>query len=88
MKISIDIRGNISHSLVIENNLINNNKKVSDEEINNLIRIIRLWKNEYGTSNIIDALEYTINVDGEVIHGKGIFPSNFSELLDWINKNA
>ena len=88
MKIVIEIKGINCISLVIENDMINNEKIVSKEEINNLLRIIRLWKKEYGTSDGLDLEEFYINVDGDVMHGKGVFPNNYHELKDWINKNA
>ena len=88
MKIVIEIKGINHTSLVVENETINNEKEISKEEINNLLRIIRLWKKEYGTGNGLDLEEFYINVDGDVMHGKGVFPSNYHELKEWVNKNA
>ena len=88
MKIVIEIKGINHTSLEIENDMINNEKIISKEEIDNLLRIIRLWKKEYGTLDRLDAEEFYINVDGDVVHGKGVFPNNYNELKNWINKNA
>lgn len=84
MKIIIQIKGINSAYLVIENNMINNEKEINQDVINELFRIIRLWKNEYGNSNKLDQDEFYINVDGDIIHGKGVYPNNYKELLDWI----
>ena len=58
---------------------------ISDEFKKNLVRIIRLWKNEYGTSNNIDDEEFRVTVTTldakESFHGKGIFPENYNSLI-------
>ena len=65
-----------------------NDKKyeVTDTFLNNIIKIILYWKNEYGTTNMIDAEEFTITVytdDGkEKYHGKGIYPNNYRILKE------
>lgn len=65
-----------------------NNKKIilSDDLLDRIKRIFIYWKNEYGTSNVIDAQEFTILVKtpNEVtkFHGKGIYPQNYRELID------
>lgn len=67
-----------------------NDKKyeVTDEFLNTLKNTILYWKNEYGTSNKIDAEEFTIIVyseDGEdKYHGKGIYPNNYSLLKEML----
>ena len=70
--------------------LINDTKKeVSDEFLDNLIRTIRLWKNEYGYDTHIDEEEFTVIVnENERFHGKGVYPDNyetFKELLGELN---
>jgi hypothetical protein len=68
-------------------------KTIQDDFIERLIDIIKYWKNENGTKDGIDALEYTITIyDGDKkykYHGKGVLPSNFNvfrELLGEINE--
>lgn len=69
-----------------------NEKKypISNAKINEILKIISLWKNEYGTKQGIDLEEFTINVTTEnkvdKIHGKGIYPSNYKLLLDIIGE--
>ena len=63
-----------------------NKKKytIDDEFKDELVRIIRLWKNEYGSSNNIDDQEFTVIVHTdkkETFHGKGIFPKNYEHLI-------
>ena len=70
--------------------LINESKReFSDEFLDNLIRTIRLWNNEYGNSIRIDDEEFTVIVnENEKFHGKGIFPDNydtFKKLLGELN---
>ena len=66
-----------------------NNKKysVTDDFLKDVVRTIRLWKNEYGNiSNVIDSEEFTITVKTkekeEKFHGKGIFPKNYNYLKE------
>ena len=59
---------------------------IDDEFKENIVRIIRLWKHEYGSSKDIDAEEFSVIVtttDGEKesFHGKGIFPRGYRELI-------
>ena len=64
------------------------NKKyiVTDDFLKEITRTIRLWKNEYGTSNIIDDEEFKVIVKTkekeETFHGKGIFPNNYEHLKE------
>ena len=64
-----------------------NGKKyeIDNEFLNCLENIILTWKNEYGNSNKIDPEEFLIriktNTSLQKIHGKGIFPDNYGELL-------
>ena len=65
-----------------------NNKKhtVSDEYLQEIVRTIRLWKNEYGTSKTMDSEEFKVIVKTkekeETFHGKGIFPDNYEHLKE------
>lgn len=69
--------------LVINPNTLtfNNDKKISKELINELIRTICLWKNEYGFSSKIDVEEFKVIIKTtnkiDTFHGKGIYPSNY-----------
>ena len=80
----------LTHALVTYQDKIcymNNNKYiVNDDFLDGLVRTIRLWKNEYGSSKIVDSEEFTIIVrtkEGEEsFHGKGIFPSNYNSLKE------
>ena len=78
-------------SLVIDpNNLVVNNKKISEELIHELIRTICLWKSEYGYSNTIDAEEFLLRIKTlnkvDTFHGKGIFPKNYSYFKEIIGE--
>ena len=68
--------------------LLNNNKySINNEFKEELVRIIRTWKNEYGTSNNIDDQEFKVIVNADkkyTYHGKGIFPSNYQRLIEMI----
>ena len=79
---------NIVNSIIsFEDNicLYNNHKYIIDEEFKDkLVRIIRLWKHEYGYSNNIDDQEFNVTVytdKKESFHGKGIFPNNYASLI-------
>lgn len=59
---------------------------IDDLKVNRILNIISYWNNEYGSKDGIDLQEFTIvvnSMDGETkFHGKGIFPSNYQQLLD------
>lgn len=80
----------ISFLLIYDNNIcyLNNKKYSIDNSFKeNLLRIIRTWKNEYGSINGIDIEEFTITITTnkeEKIHGKGVFPDNYNELINLI----
>ena len=64
-----------------------NDKKysINKEWKDTLIRIIRTWEKEYGSKSGIDLEEFTITITSnkkEVIHGKGIFPENYHNLIE------
>ncbi len=69
-----------------------NNKKytVTTDYMDNILSIIKLWKHEYGYSNIIDSGEFkiiiTYNGNEEVFHGKGVFPNNYSNLISLLGE--
>ena len=63
-----------------------NNKKylVDDLFLKQLKDILYTFKNEYGTSQQIDAEEFIIKVSSsgreDIYHGKGVFPVNYHEF--------
>lgn len=82
----------VFHAIIAYNTKICyiNNKAYTLKEsfLEEFIRTIRLWKNEYGNNHKIDDEEFTVLIqtdkNEEVFHGKGIFPDNyhyFKELL-------
>ena len=73
----------------ITNKLININgniKKITEEQINNLLRIIRTWSNS-NSSKILDDQKFNIIVDNkEIITGSTMLQDNYIELERWINE--
>ena len=74
----------------VKNNkvLVNNiEKTISKSKIDELIRIIRNWKEEY-LGNIIDSERFMIKIntnDGtDIIKGNGCYPENYSAFKEWI----
>ena len=93
IEISIKSGINTKYSSLFDfkNNLcIINDKKIMINDIteSRLLRIIRTWKNNYGNSNNIDAEEFLITVISnnviEIIKGKGNYPNNYDELLEFL----
>lgn len=70
-------------------NFNNNIKEITEEKIQDLLRIIRTWDNYYGSSNIIDDIRYsiTIIIDKEVdaLKSDGVKPHNFDLFMNWVN---
>ena len=66
--------------------LLNNNKySINSDFKDELVRIIRTWENEYGSSNNIDDQEFKVIVNADkkyVYHGKGIYPDNYQRLIE------
>ena len=83
---NIDIYINVIKETIIVNN---QEQKITEEQIDDLIRIIRTWKNEYSNPNIIDAESFFIKInttDGtEIIKGSGEYPDNYILLKEWIS---
>ena len=66
-------------------------KDISNNFIDELVRIIRLWKHEYGNDSKIDSEEFTVIVTSndktiDKFHGKGIYPDNYSQFIDLIGE--
>lgn len=67
-------------------NINGNIKKVTEEQINNLLRINRNWSNS-NSSKILDDQKFNIIIDNkEVIAGSTIQQDNYIELESWINE--
>ena len=83
---------NIFHALIIYPRKICyiNRKKyiLSKEYLEELIRIIRTWENEYISNKNIDDEEFQIVIktenDQEIFHGKGKYPENYACFKDLI----
>ncbi len=74
----IDFNENICYKNNIKYSI---NSDFKDE----LVRIIRSWKNEYGTSKNIDDQEFKVIVNADkknIYHGKGVFPDNYQRLIE------
>lgn len=63
-------------------------KDISEEKINELLRIIRLWNNTYD-NKLIDGEEFTIKIvykdNVEKISGKGLCEKNYKSFRKWIS---
>lgn len=65
-----------------------NSKKYEIEETiaPRILKLLSYWKKEYGTASGIDVQEFTITITSTTeetkFHGKGIYPSNYQQLLD------
>ena len=77
----------------IKNNVVkinNKEKNIDDEDINNLIRIIRNWDNEYKSNKIIDGEQFIIKLNTskgtEVIKGKGDYPKNYHAFKELVGR--
>lgn len=71
-----------------KNNCTINDKKIkiSDEDIDNIIRIIRYWDNIY-QSDILDGREYFISIrsNHEIMYRfRNKFPSDFNLLINYL----
>lgn len=92
IKINIDKIGynqiillNLKDKIVITDSI---KKNINQEKIDELLRIIRLWKNKYISSNNIDSEKFNISIvsgnDEEKIIGVGTYPSNYVEFKKWV----
>ena len=83
---NIDIYIDVLKETIIVNN---QEQKITEEQIDDLIRIIRTWKNEYSNPNIIDAESFFIKIDTkdgiEIIKGSGEYPKDYILLKEWIS---
>lgn len=76
---------------VVKKRVITKNKMmlITNDQIDELLRIIRLWKNEYTGDTVLDGECFliTINMGNkiEVIKGQGSYPDNYQNLKDWIS---
>ena len=64
--------------------------ELTKEFLDELIRTMRFWKNEYGNDTKLDNEEFTIiittNNNIERIHGKGYYPVNYSHLIEMLGE--
>lgn len=62
---------------------------ITSDKIDELLRIIRAWKNEYN-GTIIDGESFLIKINVEnkveIIKGQGEYPNNYQTLKDWISE--
>lgn len=70
---------------------LNDKKYILEKaKIDKILALISLWKNEYGTKEGIDQEEFSITITTnnktETIHGKGIYPNNYNQLLEIIGE--
>jgi len=94
VEISINKIGEVLNILIdVKKNsiLINNQyKKIEQEKIDELFRIIRLWKNEYSNYKIIDSEKFTIKIVNknsvDIITGSGKYPDNYTVFKNWIEE--
>jgi len=76
---------------VLKQTIIVNNKeqRITEEKIDELIRIIRTWDNVYSNPNVIDSETFFIKIDTkegtEIIKGSGEYPNDYILLKEWIS---
>ncbi len=65
-------------------------KTITNDKIDYLLRIIRLWpKDLYFKNNIDDEsykIEISYNSNVDCLKGKGKYPSNYQEFKNWIGE--
>ena len=65
-------------------------KKIPENYADRLIEIVKYWKNEYGTSEGLEKVEFKLSIYGdnieETYHGKGMFPNNYDELIELLGE--
>lgn len=61
---------------------------ITNEKLEDLIAIIRTWKNEYGTTSSLDSEKFLICIkseDGEeTIKSNGELPDNYDLFKNWL----
>lgn len=88
------IANNLNIYIDIKNKKIKINgkeKEITEEKIDNLIRIIRTWNNIYKDNNHqLDSETFLIkistNEETETIKGEGGYPENYSMLKEWLGE--
>lgn len=93
IEIIINGIGNNVEAIIDVNNLqiiFNGQKKyISKDDIDEFIRIIRTWKNDYGSMNTnIDCERFYIRINmdnrSDVIKGSGNYPENYLIFKEWL----
>lgn len=83
---NVDIYIDVVKQIIIVNN---KEQKITEEQIDDLVRIIRTWDNVYNNPNVIDAESFFIKIDTnsgtEIIKGNGEYPDNYILLKEWIS---
>ena len=94
VEIQISSIGNYTNIYIdIKNNktTINNQEKsITSEKIDELVRIIRTWDSIYqNQNNLIDSESFLVKIitnEGiEEIKGSGDYPNNYLSLKEWIS---
>lgn len=73
-----------------KNRIVINNRIdfISQEKIDELLRIIRLWENHY-SGDLIDGDSFFIKINMEngydIINGHGGYPENYLSFKEWIS---
>ena len=89
-KIEITINANIKSDFyfvdIKNNQLLTKTKKypITNEEIAELLLIVKDWKDNYTKTNIIDSEEFILKIDNNVLHGKGDYPPNYDAFKKWL----
>lgn len=64
--------------------ICNNKESILNDDIKKeIVRILRNWENEYGSSKEIDSEEFVITVNADnkdTFHGKGIYPDGYNRI--------
>lgn len=84
----INIYIDVKHNQIIINN---QRKEITNEQIDELIRIIRTWDSNYPkTNNTIDSEKFLIKINTNegtyTTKGEGTYPKNYITFKDWIDK--
>ena len=79
---------NVKQHKITINNI---EKHITEEKIDELLRIIRTWDSVYeNDNNIIDAESFLININTEdgtyTIKGKGSYPKDYILFKEWIGE--
>ena len=77
------------YKVLIEDGVIYINDKkgiVLEEEIEKLVNFTINWKDKYINNNVFEVEEYTIKIGNKLYVFKGAYPSNYSELINYLGE--